>query len=40
MHKEKYGGHSHGPKESIGDKVKHLFGMDKDKKAESEHKAT
>lgn len=42
MHKDKYGGHStaqsqsaaHSHHESIGDKVKHLLHMDKDKKDE------
>ncbi|OCK72937.1 hypothetical protein K432DRAFT_430825 [Lepidopterella palustris CBS 459.81] len=29
VHKEKYGGHSHAPHESIGDKVKHFLGKDK-----------
>lgn len=38
IHKEKYGGHSNSAlgKESIGDKVKHLFGKGKPKEEEGE----
>lgn len=37
VYKEKYGGHSHAPGEGIGEKVKHIFGLDKDKKHEEKH---
>lgn len=35
VHKDKHGGHSHAPGESVGDKLKAALGLDK-KKKESE----
>ncbi|KAL1311651.1 hypothetical protein AAFC00_001761 [Neodothiora populina] len=40
VHKEKYGGHSHAHKESIGDKVKHMLHMDKEKEHDAAEKTT
>ncbi|KAF2452669.1 hypothetical protein BDY21DRAFT_358375 [Lineolata rhizophorae] len=37
VHKEKYGGHTHGPEhENLIDKAKHLIGLDKKKEGETE----